>query len=100
MFTTDRLIATVAALLTLAGVIAGILALIRPPGRSAGLRPAIALAAGAVGALTGVLVVATADGGPGTGNGVVGGWAAVALGPIAAGLGVLALLRLRRSTTM
>ncbi|XVV09304.1 DUF6223 family protein [Actinoplanes sp. CA-131856] len=94
--TADRLIATVAALLALAGVIAGIRALTRP----AAPLPLSALTAGVAGTLTGILVVATADGGPGTGNGVVGGWAAIALGPIAAGLGGLALLRLRRSTTM
>ncbi|XVU22114.1 DUF6223 family protein [Actinoplanes sp. CA-054009] len=88
--TTERLIATVAALLALAGVIAGIRARTRPAAL-------IALTAGAAGTVTGILVVATADGGPGTGNGVVGGWAAIVLGPVAAGL---AMLRLRRSTTM
>ncbi|SNY48797.1 DUF6223 family protein [Paractinoplanes atraurantiacus] len=91
--TADRLIATVAALLALAGVIAGIRALTRP----ARLLPLSAVAAGLAGTFTGILVVATADGGPGTGNGVVGGWAALALGPIAAGLGGVALLRSLRS---
>jgi hypothetical protein len=43
----------------------------------------VALAAGVVGAVVGMLVLATADGGPGTGNGVVGGYAGVMFGLIA-----------------
>ena len=44
----------------------------------------------------GILVLATADGGPGTGNGVVGGYAGVVFGLVAALLGGLALLSWRR----
>jgi hypothetical protein len=67
--TGDRLVATVAALLALAGAVTGGLALAR---RTGGLQPVIALVAGVVGVVTGGLVIATADGGPGTGNGIVG----------------------------
>ncbi|GID29281.1 DUF6223 family protein [Paractinoplanes brasiliensis] len=91
MFTMDRLIATVAALLALAGVITALWALARAR-RAGSVRAVIA---GAIGTATGVLVVATADGGPGTGNGVVGGWAALVLGPTAIVLGAVALARVR-----
>ncbi|GAA0510137.1 hypothetical protein Ade02nite_52740 [Paractinoplanes deccanensis] len=91
--TADRLIATTAALATLAGVVAGILAMVRPAGS---LKPGIALATGLAGTITGILVVALADGGPGTGNGIVGGWAAIVFGLSSATLGALALLRRRR----
>jgi len=64
--TAGRLVGTVAALLALAGLVIG------------------------------GLVVAAADGGPGTGNGIVGGFAALVLGLIAMVLGRLALARSRR----
>ena len=89
MFTLDRLIATVASLLTLAGVFTASWALARTRRNGS----VAAVFAGAAGTLVGVLVIATADGGPGTGNGVVGGWAAVVLGPISMALGGLALAR-------
>lgn len=90
--TADRAVATAAALIAVAGAVIGGLALARPTtGRSW-----VALAAGVVGALAGVAVLATADGGPGTGNGVVGGYAAMVLGLIAALLGGLALRKARR----
>ncbi|MFI6235466.1 DUF6223 family protein [Micromonospora sp. NPDC050784] len=41
--------------------------------------------------------VAPADGGPGTGNGIVGGSAALGLGPTAALLGGIVLARSRRT---
>ncbi|MBM2615637.1 hypothetical protein JIG36_08740 [Actinoplanes sp. LDG1-06] len=75
MFTVDRAVATLAALLALAGVISAFRA-----------HRAVALVAGATGTLIGAFVVLTADGGPGTGNGVVGGWAALVLGPSAIAL--------------
>jgi hypothetical protein len=54
-----------------------------------------------LGALAGVvvggLVVAAAEGGPGTGYGIVGGFAALAIGLIATVLGWLALARSRRT---
>ena len=94
--TLDRAVATVAALLALAGTIVGGLALARSAGSSVTRRSFVAMAAGAVGTVVGILVLATADGGPGTGNGVVGGYAGVMFGLIAVGLGGLALLRSRR----
>jgi hypothetical protein len=49
-----------------------------------------ALALGAISLILGGVFLATADGGPGTGNGVVGSFAALVLGPIAMVLGGLA----------
>ncbi|MGC5014440.1 DUF6223 family protein [Streptosporangium sp. DT93] len=95
-----RLWSLVAALLGLAGVIAGVLALTRSAGRAGrrGAVPALAaLVAGAAGAAVGALVVAAAKGGPGTGYGIVGGYAALAVGAAAVALGLLALNRSRRS---
>ncbi|MDI6102155.1 DUF6223 family protein [Actinoplanes sp. NEAU-A12] len=93
-FTPERLIGAVAALAALAGVIAGVLALTRPARR----RPMIALVTGVFGIVVGGLVVVTADGGPGTGNGIVGGWAAVVLGLIATAMGGLTMSRPGRLT--
>jgi hypothetical protein len=53
--------------------------------------------AGFIAAVNGGLNLAVANGGPGTGNGVVGGAAAFVLGLIALGLGGLALARSRRT---
>lgn len=94
-----RIVGTVVALVALGGVIAGGLALARAAGRNGnGARRAIvALAAGLTGIVGGGVVLAVADGGPGTGNGVVGGGAAVVLGLIAMALGRLALTRSRRT---
>ena len=61
-------------------------------------RSGLALLAGLVSALAGALNLAVADGGPGTGNGVVGGAMAVLLGLVAVVLGGLALTRTRRTT--
>jgi hypothetical protein len=98
--TTGRLVGTVAALLALAGMVAGGLALARSTGRIGhgdGKGAAIvAMVAGPTGMAIGGLVVAAADGGPGTGNGIVGGFAALMIGLIATVLGWLALTRSRR----
>jgi len=94
--TLDRAVATVGALVALGGVIVGGLALARSAGSSVTRRSFVALAAGVVGTFVGILVLATADGGPGTGNGVVGGYAGVTFGLIAVLLGGLALGRSRR----
>jgi Family of unknown function (DUF6223) len=94
--TLDRAVASVAALVALAGTIVGGLALARSAGGGVTRRPFVALAAGVTGTLVGILVLATADGGPGTGNGVVGGYAAVLFGLIAVLLGGLARRRSRR----
>ena len=63
---------------------------IRPPGAI------VALATGLIAVLNGGLNLATANGGPGNGNGVIGGAAAFVLGWIAATAGALALARSRR----
>ena len=97
--TADRLWATTAAFLALAGVIVGGLALARSTGRignGTGRKGAIvALTAAVIAAVNGALVVITADGGPGTGNGIIGGAVALVLGVIAATLGWMALARSR-----
>ena len=95
-----RLGPTVAALLGLGGSVIGARALLRrragagaegPPTASPLRdRPAIAVVLGAVSLVLGVLFVATADGGPGTGNGVVASVGAMVFGPLAIGLGELA----------
>jgi len=99
--TVRRLWATTAALMGLAGVAVGGLALAVPGSRfgtaSGSLGAILALAAGLIAALNGGLNVAIATGGPGTGNGVVGGAAAFVLGLIAAAIGALALVRSRRA---
>lgn len=96
--TTGRVVGTVAALLALAGVIIGGLSLARSARRiGTGRRGAIvALVAGLTGMVIGAYVVAAAEGGPGTGYGIVGGFAALAVGLIATVLGWLALARSRR----
>ena len=69
-----------------------------PPSRPVGTHGALgALVAGLLAGVTGGLVLAFANGGPGTGNGVVGGAGALVLGLIAMALGGLALARSRRS---
>jgi Family of unknown function (DUF6223) len=99
--TPGRLLGTVAALVALAGVVVGGLALARPAGRIGngnGKRGAIvALVAGLAGMVMGGLVVAAAEGGPGTGYGIVGGFAALVIGLIATILGWLGLGRSRRT---
>ncbi|MER5501097.1 DUF6223 family protein [Streptomyces sp. NPDC002466] len=99
--TTGRLVGTVAALVALAGVVIGVLALARSAGRIGngnGKKGAlVSLVAGLIGIVIGVVNLAVADGGPGTGNGVIGGALALLLGPIAAVLGRLARVRSRRT---
>jgi hypothetical protein len=99
--TTGRLVGAVAALVALAGVVVGGLALARSAGRignGSGEKGAIvALVAGLTGMVIGGLVVAAAEGGPGTGYGIVGGFAALVIGLIATVLGWLALARSRRT---
>ncbi|SPF06368.1 DUF6223 family protein [Streptomyces sp. MA5143a] len=98
--TTARFWATAAALLALAGVVIGRRALTRSVRRNGngGTKGAItALAVGLITMVGGTVHLAVADGGPGTGNGVVGGGAALLLGLIATVLGWLALGRSRRT---
>ncbi|WP_425553927.1 DUF6223 family protein [Dactylosporangium salmoneum] len=76
--------------------VVGGLAVARPGRVGRGGSTAV-LAAGIAAAVVGALVLATADGGPGTGNGVVGAGMAVVLGLAAVVLGWLALTRARRT---
>jgi uncharacterized protein DUF6223 len=90
---------SVMALAAAAAVIGG-LAVVRAVRRigNHGRRGAIvALVAGPIAVVNGWLVLAFATGGPGSGNGVIGGAAAFVLGLIAMGLGGLALARSRRT---
>jgi hypothetical protein len=99
-WTPGRIWGTAAALLALVGVVIGGLALARSIRRigNGGRRGAIvALVAGLTAMVGGVLNLAVADGGPGTGNGVIGGAAALVLGLIAAVLGGLVVARSRRT---
>nr|WP_062338838.1 DUF6223 family protein [Herbidospora sakaeratensis] len=88
-WTTPRGWATVAALVALAGAVYGGLALFRFVRR----RAVIALTAGAAGLAGGGWVVAVAEGGPGSGSGIVGGLAALVFGLVALALGGMALKR-------
>jgi hypothetical protein len=97
--TARRLWATIAAGLALAGVVAGGLALRRPASRfvaASGRLAIVALVAGLIAAVNGGLNLAFATGGPGTGNGVVGGAVALVLGLVGTALGGMALARSRR----
>ncbi|MEU4343692.1 DUF6223 family protein [Nocardia sp. NPDC023852] len=96
--TSGRLGPTLTALVGLTGAVIGGLAL-RSAGRmgSGGRGPTVALVAGLISVVLGGLFAATADGGPGTGNGIVGAFAAVVLGLISMALGGLALGRSRRT---
>lgn len=96
--TTGRLVGTVAGLVALIGVVIGGLALARSTRRiGTGRRGAnVAMVAGLTGAVIGGVVVAVADGGPGSGSGIVGGFVAVVVGLIAIVLGWLAVARSRR----
>jgi len=98
--TSGRLVASLAALVALAGVIVGGIALARARrdatrgGRRASV---VSLASGLAGVLAGGLVVAAADGGPGSGSGIVGGFVALVLGLAAVVLGGLARARVRHT---
>ncbi|WP_280348277.1 DUF6223 family protein [Nocardia neocaledoniensis] len=88
-----RLGASSAAVLGLAGVIVGGLALARS---GTATRATIALLAGLLALGVGTVVAVTADGGLGTGNGLGGAFVAILVGAIATALGGLALRRARR----
>ena len=99
--TSRRLWATAVAVVAVVGVALGSLALARAANRygaSWRLGAIVALVTGLVAVVNGWLVLALANGGPGTGNGVVGGAGALVLGLIAMALGGLALVRFRRLT--
>ncbi len=95
-----RTVPTTAAVLALAGVVAGTVALRRS--RRSGPRPGfpwivVSLVTGAIGVIVGGMHGANAAGGPNTGNGVVGALFAVVLGAVAVVLGGLSLVRYRRT---
>jgi uncharacterized protein DUF6223 len=99
--TPRRLWATTVAVLALAGVVIGGLALARPASRfgtaSGRLGGIVALVAGLIAAVNGGLNLAIAKGGPGSGNGVVGGAAALVLGLIGMVIAGIILARSRRT---
>ncbi|GAA3166476.1 DUF6223 family protein [Nonomuraea salmonea] len=70
----------------------------RPTGRLGRRGATIALTAGLATAVIGGWIIAAAEGGPGTGYGIVGGYVDLAMARIALLLGALALLRSRRTT--
>lgn len=101
IFGSGRLGPTAAAVLGLVGTLVGARTLrrLQRGGSSDGRAhvdrwgAATALALGATSVVGGTLFLLTADGGPGTGNGVVGSAAALLLGPVAIALGALARSR-------
>ena len=98
--TFDRAWASAAALLALTAVVIGWLALarsIRRIGNGGRNGAIVALVSGLIAVVLGVLNLAVADGGPGTGNGVVGGAIALLLGLTAMVLSGLALARSHRT---
>jgi hypothetical protein len=97
--TAARFWATSAALLGLAGAVTGGLALtrsVRRTGNGGRTGAVVSLVSGSVAMAGGALNLAVADGGPGTGNGVVGGAMALVMGLIAVAIGGLALAGFRR----
>ena len=99
--TSRRLWATAVAALALVGALTGGFALdraVRRGGNHGRHGAIVALVAGSIAAVNGGLVLAFADGGPGSGNGVVGGAGALVLGLIALVVGGLALRRSKRLT--
>jgi hypothetical protein len=89
--TLRRLWATSAALIAMVSVVGGALAGARR-NKAFGVG---AVVAGAIAAANGAANLAVANGGPGSGNGVVGAAAAVVLGVAGASLGAWAVLRAR-----
>ena len=90
-----RLGAIAAAALALIGIFLGGRALARPAG-STGAAPRTSMILGLIAIALGGLVIATSDGGVGTGNGLGGAMVAVVTGLIALVLGGLARARSRR----
>jgi len=96
--TSRRAWATGAGALALTGVVVGGFALgrsVRHIGNGGRGGAVVALVAGPIAAVNGGLVLGFATGGPGSGNGVVGGAGALVLGLIGMALGALALRRSR-----
>jgi hypothetical protein len=93
--TAGRLWSLVAAALGLIGVVMGGLARTRVLGGTKNHRrnAFVALWSGLAGSVIGGVVVVFADGGPGSGSGIVGGFLALLIGLIGIALGWLALKR-------
>ncbi len=95
---TGRAVPSAAALVGLAGVVIGGLALARSGRPGTSRRAAVAaVAAGLVSAVVGGVHAANAAGGLGTGNGLAGAVMAVVLGVVGMAAGGLALARARRA---
>lgn len=97
--TSGRLGPTLVALVSLIAMAIGGAALARPTGRfgNGGRGALVALGLGLISVVVGGVLAATADGGPGTGNGIVASFAAVVFGLVSIVLGGLALSRARRA---
>lgn len=95
-WTPERIWASAAAMAGLAGVLVATWALTRWGRSWRRLASAVGLVLGSVAAANGAANILVADGGPGTGNGIVGGYVALVLGVAAVGLGWLGW---RRATT-
>jgi hypothetical protein len=97
--TPKRFVASGGVAAGLVGAAIGALALTRSAGRAGvGRRKGIAaLVLGPIALVMGGLVVATADGGIGTGNGLAGGIVAIVVGLIGTAAGALALVRSRHT---
>jgi len=93
--TAGRLWSLVAAAFGLIGVAAGGLARTRVLGGTKNQRRNgfLAVCCGLAGSVIGGVIVVFADGGPGSGSGIVGGYLALMIGLLAAALGWLALKR-------
>jgi hypothetical protein len=96
--TPGRLWSLLAILLALAAMVLAARGLARPHGDvgSATRMANLSLVGGLAGSVIGGAVVAAADGGPGTGYGIVGGFVALTVGLLAVVLGGFALARARR----
>ena len=95
--TPRRLWATTVIVIALASAVIGLMALTR---RASQIGAIVSVVAGLIAVVNGALVVAFANGGPGSGNGVVGGAGALVLGLIGISLGGIALARSRRSLSI
>lgn len=94
--TPERTVASTAVVLALISAIIGGLSLtraVRRIGNGGSNGAIVALVLGPIALIVGGLVVATADGGLGTGNGVAGGFVAMAVAVIGIALGGLARVR-------
>jgi len=93
--TAGRLWSLVAAAISLIGVVVGGLARTRALGGTKNQRrnAFLAMLGGLAGSVIGGLVVVFADGGPGSGSGIVGGYLALVIGLVAIALGWLSLKR-------